>query len=80
MKANEVLTKVSSKYTDFIDVISSKLTAELLKHIRINNYIIKLVDDQLLLYGSIYSLSLIELEILKIYIKNNLANCNDVVM
>ncbi len=40
----------------------------------INNHIIKLVDDQQLPYGPIYSLDPIELETLKAYINNNLAN------
>ena len=40
----------------------------------INNHIIKLVDYWQLFYGPIYSLGLIELEILKTYINNDLAN------
>ena len=40
----------------------------------INNYAIKLVNSQQLSYKSIYSLKLVELEILKAYIKTNLAN------
>ncbi len=41
---------------------------------RINNHTIKLVDNQQPSYDPIYSLSQVELEILKIYIKNNLVN------
>ncbi len=40
----------------------------------INNHAIELVDDWKLFYGPIYSLDLVKLEILKTYIKNNLAN------
>ena len=40
----------------------------------INDHAIELVDDWQPLYGPIYSLSPMELEILKTYIKNNLAN------
>ncbi len=40
----------------------------------INNHTIKLIDDWQPLYNPIYSLGLVELEILKIYIKTNLAN------
>ena len=40
----------------------------------INDYAIELVDDWQLLYGPIYSLDPIELETLKAYIKNILAN------
>lgn len=71
---DEDLTEVFSKYTDFADNFLLKLAVELLKYMIINNYTIKLVNDQQLLYGLIYSLSLLELEILKAYIENNLAN------
>ena len=74
LKADEASTKVLNKYTEFVDVFSPKLAAELSKHTRINNHAIKLVDDWQSLYGPIYSLSLMELETLKVYIKNNLAN------
>ena len=41
---------------------------------RINDYTIELVDDWQPLCGLIYSLSPLELEILKAYIENNLTN------
>ena len=71
---DKALTKDSSKYADFVDVFLSKLAAKLLEYIKINNYAIKLVDDWQSPYGFIYILELVELETLKIYIKNNLAN------
>ncbi len=74
LKVDEALTKVLSKYIDFADVFSSKLAVELLKYIRINNHTIELVDDWQLPFDPIYSLGLVELEILKAYIKNNLVN------
>ena len=40
----------------------------------INDYAIKLVNDWQPLYSSIYSLRLVEVETLKTYMKNNLAN------
>ena len=40
----------------------------------INNHDIKLIKDYQCLYGPIYSQGLVELEILKAYIQNNLAN------
>ena len=46
LKANKALTKVFSKYTDFANVFLPKLAAEFSQHIRINNHIIELVDDQ----------------------------------
>ena len=44
LKADEVSTKVPSKYTDFADIFSPKLAAELPEH-EISNYTIKLVDN-----------------------------------
>ena len=45
LKVNKASTKVFSKYADFADVFLPKLAAELLKHIRINDYTIKLIND-----------------------------------
>ena len=66
--------KVSSKYVDFADVFSPKLATKLFEYVGINNHAIELVDNQKPFYNSIYSLSLVKLKILKIYIKNILAN------
>ena len=74
LKVDEALTKTPSKYADFADVFSPKFAAELPKHTRINNHVIKLIDYWQPPYGSIYSLGPVELETLKAYIKNNLAN------
>ncbi len=62
------------EYADFADVFFPKLAAEPLEHTGINDYAIELVDDQQPLYGPIYSLGPMELETLKAYIDNNLAN------
>ncbi len=45
--------KVPSEYADFADVFSPKLATKLPEHIRINNHVIKLVDDQQPPYGLI---------------------------
>ncbi len=74
LKVDEAPTKVSSKYADFADVFSPKLAIELPEHTGINDYAIELVDDWQPSYGFIYSLKPVELETLKVYIKNNLAN------
>ena len=74
MKADKTLTKVPSKYADFINIFSPKLAMKLLEYIGINNHAIKLINNQQTFYSPIYSLDLAELETLKIYIKNNLAN------
>ena len=74
LKADEAFTKVPNKYANFADVFSPKLAAKLPKHMEINNHAIDLINDRQPPYGRIYSLSPIELEIMKAYIKNNLAN------
>ena len=74
LKANKVFIKVFSEYIDFVNVFSPKLATEFPEHTEINNYAIKLIENQQSLYGLIYSLEPMELEILKAYIKNNLAN------
>ena len=45
LKVNKALIKVLSKYADFVDVCSSKLTVKLLKYTEINNHAILLVRD-----------------------------------
>lgn len=71
---NEVFVTILAKYSDFADVFSKKSIIVLPEHIKINTYAINLEKDKQLPYGSIYSLGLVKLEILKIYIKTNLAN------
>ncbi len=74
LKGDESHTKILSKYADFVDVFLPKLVVELPEYTRINNHILELVDDWQPPYDLIYDLGLVELEILKAYIKNNLAN------
>ena len=74
LKADKAPSKVSNKYTDFANIFSPKLAAELLEHTGINDRAIELVDNQQPLYGTIYSLGPVKLETLKAYIKNNLVN------
>lgn len=62
------------KYFDFLKIYSSDSLVELLEYIRINDHIINLLNDKQLFYGLIYSIELVELQILKIYIKTNLAS------
>ena len=52
----------------------TKYLAELPENIKMNKYAIKLKEGKQLPFGSIYSLESVELEILKTYIKTNLAN------
>ena len=74
VKADKASIIVPSKYADFANIFLPKLAIELLKHTRINDYAIKLINNQQLPYGLIYSLGPMELKILKAYIQNNLAN------
>ncbi len=74
LKADEVFSKVSSEYADFANVFLLKLATELLEYTGINDHTIELLDDWQPLYGPIYSLRPMKLEILKAYIENNLAN------
>ncbi len=76
LKADEAFTKIPSEYDDFTDVFSPKLDVELPEHIEINDHAIELVDDTQPPYDLIYRLRPIELEILKAYIKNNLARAS----
>ncbi len=74
LKADEAPTKMFNKYADFTEIFSPKLAVKLPKYTRINDHAIKLVDDWQPPYSPIYSLGPIELETLKAYIENNLAN------
>ena len=67
-------TKVSVKYNDFANIFSPNLVSKLLKHNKINNHTIELVDGQQPPNKPIYSLKPVELETLKAYIEINLAN------
>ena len=51
LKADKAATKVPSKYANFADIFSSKRVAELPEYTKINDYAIKLVDDQQPPYG-----------------------------
>ena len=53
-------------------MFSSDLTMELSENMEINQYAIKLIDKKQSLYGPIYILNLVELEILKTYIEIHL--------
>lgn len=65
---------VFEEYLDFANVFLEKSTTKLPKYISINNYAIDLEEGKELYYGPIHSLGSVELEILKTYIKTNLAN------
>ena len=70
MLAKEIT--VLAKYSDFADVFFKKSAKMLPKRTRINKHIIELKDGKQPPYEIIYSLSPMELEILKTYIETNL--------
>lgn len=72
--AKKTLIKVSTKYTNSAYGFILNLIFELFKYTEIHNHAIELVNSQQLLYKPIYSLKLVELEILKVYIEINLTN------
>lgn len=65
---------IPAKYLDYLNILSKKSAIELPNHFKINKYLIDVESDKQPFYGSIYSLKLIELKILKTYIKINLVN------
>ena len=72
--AEKAPTKVPAKYSDFADIFSPNLAAELPKHTEINTHAIDLEEGKQTPYRPIYSLRPVELETLKTYIETNLAN------
>ena len=74
LKANMAPITVSTKYSDYTNVFSSKLTAELPEHTGINDQAIELENAKRSPYDPIYSRKPVELETLKAYIETNLAN------
>ena len=67
-----LLPQIPPKYTDYTDVFFFDLEMKLPENTGISKHIIKLEKGKESLYGPIYSLRLIELEILKTYIKIHL--------
>ena len=66
--------KIPTKYSDFLDVFWKEKAWILLNATKLNQHTIELQDNQKPFYRLIYSLSLVELEILKIYIETNFTN------
>lgn len=74
LKVHKVFIFIFFLYADFAHIFSEDLASKLPEYIETNNHLIDLVENQQLPYKPIHSLKLIELKILKIYIKTNLAN------
>ena len=67
-------TGIPTEYSNFSNVFSSDSATELTEYTGINDCPINLLDDKQPPYSPIYSLGPVELEILKTYIKANLAS------
>lgn len=66
---DKVPIKILNKHSNYPNVFSFNLVMKLPKNKNINKYAIKLVEDKQPSYNPIHTLSLIELETLKTYIK-----------
>ena len=66
--------KISTKYSDFLDVFSEEKALILPKATELNEHAIELQKGQQLPYRLIYSLGPVKLKTLKTYIKTNPAN------
>ena len=71
---DEAPTKIPVEYSDYSNVFSVENAVEFPENIGMNKHAIKLEEGKQLLFRPIYSLGLVELETLKIYIETNLAN------
>ena len=58
------------KYLNFVNVILKELPNMLFKYAKMNEHVIKLVNHKQPLYRPIYSLRIVELKTLEIYIKS----------
>ena len=67
-------TGIPAEYSDFSNIFSSDSPVELQKQTWINDHPINQLDNKQPPYGPIYSLESVKLEILKLYIKTNLAS------
>ena len=71
---DKALTAVPTKYFNYSNVFLVENAVKFPENIVMNEYIIKLEEDKPPPFGAIYSLGPVELEMLKTYIKTNLAN------
>ena len=71
---DKAFTKVLAEYSNYNNIFLAKNIAEYLENTGINEHTIELKNGKPLPFDLIYSLRPVELKILKIYIKTNLAN------
>ena len=68
---DKAFTEIWAEYFDYSNAFLSENIAEFPKNNGINKYAIELKENKQRLFEFIYSLGLVELEILKTYIKTN---------
>ena len=71
---NKAPNEVPAEYSNYSNVFSVQYAVELLENTEMNKHTIKLEEGKLPLFGPIYSLGPVELEILKTYIEIYPAN------
>lgn len=67
-------TVIFAKYFNFLNIFFSNFAIILLEYVKINDHPINLLDHKELFHSPIFSLKLLELEILKTYIEANLVS------
>lgn len=72
LEQDKALTEIPAEYADYTNIFSFKLAMELSKNIGINKHAIEPIESKQPPYRLIYALILVELEILKTYIKTHL--------
>lgn len=68
LQVDKAVIAILSEYLEYADVFLANLAIELLEYNDINDYAIELVKGKWPLYRPIYSLGLVELVTIKIYI------------
>lgn len=71
---DKALIIILIEYSNYSNIFSAKIIEKFSRYTRINDHIIELEKDKQSLFKLIYSLDLVELEMLKIYIEIKLAN------
>lgn len=65
LTSKKALTKISSKYSNYVDIFLVKLKIKLPKHNNFNDYFNKLLKDKQPVYRLIYSFNLVKLKNLR---------------
>ena len=72
LQQNKASTKIPPEYAHYTDIFSPVLAIELPENSGINEHTIELSEGKQPHYGLIYSLGLVEMETLKVYIETYL--------